>query len=128
MDKAALKGQRPYLLKCLEVELGEGMLALTDPRTPIFDIRGNPIKSCMAILIEEFNRRFPVTRWQKDFFPLRQGGQQFKVDIDKLLIMAIEADLAYGIAEDLTDIMRIVGCKDDELQGDLQKLESQQMC
>ena len=50
------------------------------------------------------------------------------MDIDKLLIMAIEADLAYGIAEDLTDIMRIVGCKDDELQGDLQKLESQQMC
>ena len=38
--------------------------------------------------------------------------------------MAIEADLSNATAEDLIVVMAIVGCKDDELRGDLQKLEA----
>ena len=38
--------------------------------------------------------------------------------------MAVEADLSNATAEDLIVVMGIVGCKDDELKGDLQKLEA----
>ena len=38
--------------------------------------------------------------------------------------MAVEADLSNATAEDLIVVMGIVGCKDDELRGDLQKLEA----
>ena len=38
--------------------------------------------------------------------------------------MAVKADLANATAEDLIVVMGIVGCKDDELRGDLQKLEA----
>ena len=36
------EGQKHYLLKCLDAELGERMLAITDATTPIFDTEGNP--------------------------------------------------------------------------------------
>ena len=38
--------------------------------------------------------------------------------------MAVEADLSNATAEDLILVMGIVGCKDDELRGDPQKLEA----
>ena len=38
--------------------------------------------------------------------------------------MAVEADLANATAEDLIVVMAIVGCREEELRGDLQKLES----
>ena len=38
--------------------------------------------------------------------------------------MAVEADLANITVEDLILVMGIIGCKDDELRGDLQKLEA----
>ena len=48
MERASPEGQKHYLLKCLDVELGERMLAITDAQTPIFDFPGNPTKSCFA--------------------------------------------------------------------------------
>ena len=68
MDKASPEGQKHYLLKCIDAELGERLLALTDASTPIFDIPNNPTKSVMTHLIEEFNRRFQATNRRKDFF------------------------------------------------------------
>ena len=65
MDKASPEGQKHYLLKCIDAELGERLLALTDATTPIFDEPNNPTKSVMTHLIEEFNRRFTVTNRQK---------------------------------------------------------------
>ena len=41
--------------------------------------------------------------------------------------MAVEADLANATAEDLFVVMGIVGCQEEELRGDLQKLESQKL-
>ena len=38
--------------------------------------------------------------------------------------MAVEADLSNATVEDLIVVMGIVGCKDDELRGDLQKLKA----
>ena len=38
--------------------------------------------------------------------------------------MAVEADLSNATAEDLIVVMGIVGCQNDELRGDLQKLEA----
>ena len=38
--------------------------------------------------------------------------------------MAVEAELSNDTAEDLIVVMGIVGCKDDELRRDLQKLEA----
>ena len=78
----------------------------------------------MTHLIEEFNRHFPVTNRQKDFFLQSQGPQQFTAYIDKLRNMAVEADLANATAKDLIVVMAIVGCREEELRGDLQKLES----
>ena len=74
----------------------------------------------MTHLIEEFNRRFPVTNRQKDFFLQSQGSQQFTAYIDKLQNMAVEAveaDLANATAEDLIVVMAIVGCREEELRG-----------
>ena len=124
MERASPEGQKHNLLKCLDAELGERMLAITDATTPIFDTEGNPTKSCFALLKEEFHRRFPVTNRRKDFFLQSQGQQQFTAYIDKLRNMAVEADLSNATAEDLIVVMGIVGCKDDELIGDLQKLEA----
>ncbi len=125
MDKASLEGQHHYLLKCLDAELGERLLAISEPITPIFPVLGNAnIKSCISILEEEFNRRFPVTNRRKDFFMQSQGTQQFTAYIDKLRNMAVEADLASANPEDLIVVMGIVGCKEDELRGELQKLEA----
>ncbi len=112
MDKASPEGQKHYLLKCIDAELGERLLALTDASTPIFDIPNNPTKSVMMHLIEEFNRRFPVTNRRKDFFLQSQGAQQFTAYIDKLRNMAIKADLANAKAEDLIVVMAIVGCRE----------------
>ena len=53
-----------------------------------------------------------------------QGQQQFTAYIDKIRNMAVETDLSNATAEDLIVVMEIVGCKDDELWGDLQKLEA----
>ena len=124
MDKASPEGQKHYLLKCIDAELGERLLALTDASTPIFDVPNNPTKSVMTHLIEEFNRRFPVTNRRKDFFLQSQGTQQFTAYTDKLRNMAVKADLANAKAEDLIVVMAIVGCREEELRGDLQKLES----
>ena len=124
MDKASPEGQKHYLLKCIDSKLGERLLALTDATTPIFDVPNNPTKSVMTHLIEEFNRRFPVTNRQKDFFLQSQGPPQFTAYIDKLQNMAVETDLANATAEDLIVVMAIVGCREEELRGDLQKLES----
>ena len=124
MDKASLEGQRHYLLKCLDAELGERLLATTEIDTPIYKANGSNVKSCMCYLAEEFHRRYPVTNRRKDFFMQTQGSQQFTAYIDKLRNMAVEADLANANAEDLVVVMAIVGCKDDELRGDLQKLEA----
>ena len=124
MERALPEGQKHYLLKCLDAELGERMLAITDATTPIFDIDGNPTKSCFALLKEEFHRRFPVNNRRKDFFLQSQGQQQFTAYIDKLRNMAVKADLSNATAEDLIVVMGIVGCKDNELRGDLQKLEA----
>ena len=38
MDRASPQGQKHFLLKCLDAELRERMLAITDAQTPIFDI------------------------------------------------------------------------------------------
>ena len=70
------------------------------------------------------HRRFPVTNRRKDFFQQTQGQQQFTAYLDKLRNMAVEADLSNATAKDLIVVMGIVGCKDDELRGDLQKLET----
>ena len=64
MERASTEGQKNYLLKCLNAELGERMLAITDATTPILDTPGNPTKSCFTLLTEEFHRRFPVTHRQ----------------------------------------------------------------
>ena len=44
--------------------------------------------------------------------------------IDKLRNMAVEANLANATAEDLIVVMAIFGCREEELRGDLQKLET----
>ena len=124
MDKASAEGQKHYLLKCLDAELGERLLSLTEIDTPIYRAPGNDRKSCMCYLSDEFSRRYPVTNRRKDFFMQNQGSQQFTAYIDKLRNMAVEADLANANAEDLVVVMAIVGCKDDELRGELQKLEA----
>ena len=124
MERASPEGQKHNLLKCLDAGLGKRMLAITDATTPIFDTPGNPTKSCFALLTEEFHHRFPVTNRRKDFFLQLQGQQQFTAYIDKLRNMAVEADLSNATVEDLIVVMGIVGCKDDELRGDLQKLEA----
>ena len=123
MERASPEGQKHYLLKCLDAELGERMLAITNATMPIFDTPGNPTKSCFALLTVEFHRRFPVTNRHKDF-SLQSQGQQFTAYINKLRNMAVEADLSNATAEDLIVVMGIVGCKDDELRRDLQKLEA----
>ena len=92
MERASPEGQKHYLLKCLDAELGERMLAITDATTPIFDTEGNPAKSCFALLKEEFHRQFPVANRRKDFFLHSQGQQQFTAYIDKLRNMTVEAD------------------------------------
>ena len=124
MERASPEGQKHYLLKCLDAELGERMLAITDATTPIFDTPGNPTKSCFTLRTEEFHRQFPVTNRCKDFFLQMQGQQQFTAYIDKLRNMAVEADFSNATAEDLIVVMGIVSCKDDEFRGDLQKLKA----
>ena len=124
MDKASPEGQKHYLLKCIEAELGESLLALTDATTPIFDVPNNPTKYVITHLIKELNRHFPVTNRQKDFFLQSQGPQQFTAYIDKLRNMAVEANLANATAEDLIVVMAIVGYREEELRGDLHKLDS----
>ena len=94
MEQAYPEGQKHYLLKCLDAELGERMLVITDATTPIFDTPGNPTKSCFTLLTEEFHRRFPVTNRRKDVFLQTQGQQKFTAYIDKLRNMAVEADLS----------------------------------
>ena len=115
MDKESPAGQKHYLLKCTDAELGERLLALTDATTPIFDEPNNPTKSVMTHLIEEFNRSFPVTNRRKYFFLQSQGPQQFKAYSDKLRNMAVVADLANATAEDLILVMAIVGCREEKL-------------
>ena len=127
MNKASPEGQKHYLLKCINAELGERLLALTDATTPIFHRPNDPTKSVMTHLKEEFNRRFPVTNRQKDFFLQSQGPQQFTAYFDKLRNMAVEADLANATAKDLIVVTGIVGCWEEELIGDLQKLEAPQL-
>ena len=122
MIKASKEGQRHYLLKCLDAELGERLLANTTINSPIFREDGNNNQSCMEFLTEEFHRRYPVTNRRKDFFLQSQGQGQFTAYITKLKNMAVEADLGNVSAEDLIVVMGIVGCRDDELRGDLQKL------
>ena len=124
MDKASLESQNHYLFRCINEELGERLLALTDATTPIFDIPNDPTKSVMTHFIEEFNRRFPVTNRRKDFFLQSQGPQQFTAYINKLRTMAVEANLANATAKVLIVVMGIVGCWEEELRRDLQKLES----
>ena len=124
MDKASPEGQKHYLLKCIDAELGERLLALTGATTPIFDVPNNPTKSVMTYIIEEFNQSYPVTNRQKDFFLQSQGAQQFTTYIDKLPNMVVKAELANATAEDLIVVMAILGCREEELRGDLQKLES----
>ena len=92
------------------------MLAITDANTPIFDQRGDPTKSCITHLKEEFIRRFPVTNRRTDFFLQSQGTQQFTAYLDKLRNMAVKTDLSNATAEDLIVDMGNVGCQNDELQ------------
>ena len=47
MERASPEGQKHYLLKCQDAELEERVLAITDVITPIFDVDGNPTKSCL---------------------------------------------------------------------------------
>ena len=61
---------------------------------------------------------------KKNFFLRTQDQQQFTAYINKLRNMAVEANLSNATAEDLIVVMGVVGCKDDELRGDLQKLEA----
>ena len=77
MDKASLEGQKHYLLHCIDAELGEKLLALTDATMPIFDVPNNPTKSVMTS--HRGIQRFPVTNRQKDSFLQSQGPQQFSV-------------------------------------------------
>ena len=99
MERASPEGQKHYLLKCLDAELGEEMLSITDAQTPIFDVPGNLTKSCFALLKEEFHQRFPVTNRRKDFFLQTQGQQQFTANINKLRNMAVKADLTNATAK-----------------------------
>ena len=102
------------------------MLAITDTNTPIFNRRGDPAKSCMTHLKEEFNKRFPLTNRRKDFFQQSQGTQQFTAYMDELrnMAMALEANLSSATAEVLIGVMGIVGCQNEELRGVLQKFEA----
>ena len=122
MERASIEGQRHYLLRCMDAELSERLISITTLQSPIFDDAGNNNKSCVAILEEEFGRRFPITNRRKDFFMQSQGGGSFTAYIDKLRRMASEADLGNTSVEDLIVVMSIVGCRDDLLRGDLQKL------
>ena len=40
MERASQEGQKHYLLKCLDAELGDRMLDITDATTPIFNTPG----------------------------------------------------------------------------------------
>ena len=84
MDKVLLEGQKHYLLMCINPELGERLLALTDATSPIFDRPNNPTKSAMIHAKEEFHRQFPVTNRQKYFFLQAQGPQQFTACFSKM--------------------------------------------
>ena len=91
MDRASLEGQKHYLLKCLDAELCERMLAITYAKTPIFDVPGNSTRSCFTHAHNEaFHRRFPMINRRKDFFFQSQGTQKFTAYIDKLRNMAVE--------------------------------------
>ena len=43
-----------------------------------------------------------------------QGNQQFTAYINKLISMAVEADLASATTQELIVVMGIVGCKEEE--------------
>ena len=59
MEQASPEEQKHYLLKCLDADLGERMLAVTDATTPIFDVAGiqqNPALPCSKRSITDGSR------------------------------------------------------------------------
>ena len=106
MDWPSPEGQKHYLLKCLDAELGERMLPIRCANPNIrYPRQPNEIMLCTP------KGRIPSTI-------------QFTAYNDKLRNMAVEANLANATAEDPIVVTEIVGCKDNKLRRDLQKLEA----
>lgn len=78
----------------------------------------------LKIMPDPLERIFPVTNPRKDFFPHSQGSQHFTTNIGKPLNMVVVVDLANRTPEDLIVIMGIIGCLNNKVRGDLQKLEA----
>lgn len=66
----------------------------------------------------------PCDKQTKGHLPSGSWPQQFTAYLDKLRNMAVKADLANATAEELPVVMGIVGCQEEELRSDLQKLEA----
>ena len=98
------------------------MLAITDAQIPIFDVPGNPTKSCFALLKKSFTDNSQSQTDTKICSCKPRANNNSQLTLTSC--MAGKADLAKAMAEDLIVVMGIVGCKDDELRGDLQKLEA----
>ena len=109
--------QQAYFRSVIDVNLESRIADRVLPSTPVFSEHEN-ISSCISILEEEFEARYPLAMRLVDLFNCRQSdGQLFSDFAADVRAKADRANLHELTPNDLVMMIYITRCKDQKLRG-----------
>ena len=113
--------QQAYFKNVIDVNLETRIADRVMQDTPVFSDRAN-IPSCMSILEEEFDSRYPLFTRRFNLFNHKQGeGQLFSDFAADVRAQADRARLHDLTPNDLVMLIYITGCRDAKLRDKLLK-------
>jgi hypothetical protein len=116
---ATLEEQQGYFYVCIDIDLEGRIKPRISPTTPIFGE-----DSCVSLLEEEFNSKYPLFARRLDFFKYTQArGQAFSDYVAKLQAKGNESDLHQLGVEDLYVFKFLNGCSDPKLKEEFMRLK-----
>jgi uncharacterized coiled-coil protein SlyX len=120
MAAAKTSDQQAYLEACLDRDLAKAMTRLTTGTTPVTGEAGN---SCLAILEEIFDRRYPLLLRRRQYFNMtQQQGQDERSFLESVQAAADVADIANMDFEAAICIVIMGGVKDTKLKERLSEV------
>ena len=120
LERADTRVQQSYLLKFLAINIRQRIEGDFAPHMDVLDKNDG----CLALVIRDFEIRYPAFNRRLDFFAVKQKGGQSALSFAKHLeAVGNEASLAHVTVEDLYIHRLIEGLVDKELRDKLLKLQ-----
>ena len=121
--------QRGYLRMCISSELVYRLQehAEIHEESPVMEYDDEEVEelTCLEAIDNEFLDKYPLTSRRYEVMQLRQPrGTPMTEYCDKLAAMCKGADMLAIQPDELIATMMIIGCTDEEMKGELMKIEN----